>query len=228
MPTSKPRPETPAKKRILLVDDHAMMRRGLMTVIEAELDLMVCAEVATRRAGLNAIVSSKPDLVIADLSLRDSDGVEIIKDIKQRFPDLPVLVLSMHDEAVYAERALRAGARGYVSKQEIDETVLTAIRRVLAGDIHTSRAMSRQFIGKFIAGAAREKRNGLELLTDRELEVFNLIGRGRKNAEIARHMTVSTKTIQAHKEHLKAKLRLSSTPELIRCAAVWVETGRMG
>ena len=145
MPMIKARPKETVKKRILLVDDHALLRRGLRTLIETDPDLMVCAEADTREGGLDAITSSKPDLVIADLSLRNSDGLQMIKDIKQRSPRLPVLALSMHEEEIYAERVLRAGARGYVTKKELDDTVLTAIRRVLAGEIHTSEAMSRKF-----------------------------------------------------------------------------------
>ena len=143
MPDRKTPPPEPARTRILLVDDHALFRRGLTALIETEPDLVVCAEAATHQAGLNAIAAAKPDLVIADLSVVDSDGLELIKDIKTRFPRLPVLALSMHEGATYAERALRAGARGYVAKEELDGTVLTAIRRVLAGGIYTSEAMSR-------------------------------------------------------------------------------------
>jgi len=139
MPASKAQPKAPATKRILLVDDHALLRRGLRSLIETEPDLVVCAEAETRQGGLDAIAASQPDLVIADIRLRDSDGLQMIKDIKRRFPGLPVLALSMHEEATFAERALRAGARGYVTKQELDDTVLTAIRRVLAGKRRNQR-----------------------------------------------------------------------------------------
>lgn len=228
MPAGKARKKDLAKKRILLVDDHALFRRGLASLIETEPDLVICAEAATHQAGLDAIASSKPDLVIADLSLKDSDGLELIKDIHQRFPHLPVLALSTHDEAVYTERALRAGARGYVTKAELDETILTAIRRVLAGEIHTSEAMSRKFIQKFMGGGTLAKGGGLESLSDRELEVFKRIGAGESTREIARALRLSVKTIESYREHLKVKLALSSGAELARRATLWVETGRPG
>jgi len=227
MPARKTWPKQPARSRILLVEDHALLRRGLRTLIETDPDLMVCAEADTREGGLDAIASSKPDLVIADLSLRNSDGLQMIKDIKQRFPRLPVLALSMHEEEIYAERVLRAGARGYVTKKELDDTVLTAIRRVLAGEIHTSEAMSRKFTQKFMGGGTLDKGAGLDLLSDRELEVFKRIGRGQSTREIAQFLHLSVKTIESHQEHLKAKLQLSSGAELVRRATLWVETGRM-
>lgn len=229
MTARKPPSQAPAKTRILLVDDHALLRRGLTTLIECEPDLTVCAAAATRRAGLEAIAATQPDLVIADLSLKEAvdDGLEMIKDIKRRFPGLPVLVLSMRDEAIYAERALRAGARGYVSKEELDDTVLTAIRRVLAGEIHTSEAMGRTFTRKFMAGAERGNGHGVEQLSDRELEVFILIGQGKSTREIAGTLCLSVKTIESYREHLKAKLDLPSGAALGRCAIQWVETRRI-
>ena len=157
MPARKPPPEKPANKRVVLIDDHALMRRGLKALIESESDMLVCAEAATRAAGFDADLSEKPDPVIADLSLGDSDGMELIKDLHRRLPLLPVLVLSMHDEEVYAERALRAGARGYLAKKEMDDTVLIAIRRVLAGEIHTSDTIARKLTGN-LRMAARSGR----------------------------------------------------------------------
>lgn len=227
MPAKKTKPKPPPRTRILLVDDHALMRRSLTALIETEPDLIVCGETDCRRAGLKMIVSAKPDLVIADLSLGDSDGLELIKDIKRRFPRLPVLALSMHEEAVYAERALHAGARGYVAKQELDETVLIAIRRVLAGEIYTSEAMSRNFTRKFIGGATHEKDTGVDLLSDRELAVFILIGQGKTTRQIAESLCLSVKMIESHREHLKLKLDLTSGADLARCATLWIETGRI-
>lgn len=233
MPARKKHPEEPAKQRILLIDDHALLRRGLTALIETESDLMVCTAAATRQAGLDAIASSNPDLVIADLSLKDGDngdidGLELIKDIKARFPHLPVLVLSMHDESVYAERALHAGARGYVSKKELDETVLIAIRRLLAGETHMSEAMTRKLARKFMAGGMLGKGSGVEQLSDRELEVFNLIGQGKTTREIALSLGLSVKTIETYREHLKAKLELPSGTALSRCAIRWMDTGLIG
>lgn len=227
MPARRTRSQKPATKRILLVDDHALLRRGLATLIASEPDLRVCAEATTRQAGLDAIAVAKPDLVITDLQLKDSDGLDLIKDLKQRYPRLPVLALSMHDEAIYAERALRAGARGYVTKQELDDTVLTAIRRVLAGEIHTSEAMSRRFTQKFMSGGTLGKKDGLEALSDRELAVFQLVARGKTTREIAQSLRLSVKTIESYREHLKAKLELPSGAALSRCAILWLETGRL-
>ncbi len=220
--------KAPPRKRILLVDDHALLRRGLKTLIETEPDLMVCAEANTRQAGLAAIATAKPDLVIADLSLKDSDGLEMIKDIKQRFPHLPVLAYSMHDETAYAGRVLRAGARGYLSKQERDDMVLTAIRRVLAGEIHTSEAMARHLARKYVDGRKLEQGSSVEFLSDRELQVFELIGRGKATREIAEFLCLSVKTIESYREHLKVKLKFASGRELTHGAMRWAETGRLG
>lgn len=230
MPARKPQPEKPVQKRILLVDDHALLRRGLTSLIETEPDLMVCAEAATRRAGLAAVASSKPDLVIADISLQDgdSDGLEMIRDIHRRHPGLPVLALSTHGETEYAERALRAGARGYVSKADLDTTVLLAIRRLLAGDIHTSDAMGRKLTQKLMDGGTLQKGAGLDALSNRELEVFKLIGDGRTTREIATSLSLSVKTIDSYREHLKSKLGLSTGVQLARRATLWVEIGRTG
>ncbi len=229
MTARRKKPQAPPRKRILLVDDHALLRRGLRTLIETEPDLMVCAEASTRQAGLDAIATAKPDLVIADLSLKDSDGLEMIKDLKQRFPHLPVLACSMHDEAAYAGRVLRAGARGYLSKQEADDiVVLTAIRRVLAGEIHTSEAMARHLARKYVDGRKLEQGSSVEFLSDRELQVFELIGRGKATREIAEFLCLSVKTIESYREHLKVKLKFASGRELTHGAMRWAETGRLG
>lgn len=226
MPSAKSQAE-PLKTRILLVDDHALLRRGLRSLIETEPDLVVCAEAGTHQAGLAALTSSKPDFVIADLTLHHSDGLELIKDIKRLQPHLPVLALSMHDETIHAERALRAGARGYVTKQEIDDTILIAIRRLLAGGTHMSDAMNRHFSEKFMNGGKLGKDSGLEMLSNRELEVFKLIGGGTGTTEIARLLGLSVKTIESHREHLKTKLNLTSGAGLNRSAILWMETGRL-
>lgn len=223
-----PASESQGPKRVLLVDDHALVRRGLAALIGTDPGLVVCAEADTREAGLEAIAAFQPDLVIADLSLRDSDGLEMIKDIKRLHPGLPVLALTMHDEAIYAERALRAGARGYVAKQDMDDSVLTAIRRLLAGEIHTSEALGRRLAEKFLGGGTLGSGSDLERLSDRELEVFKQIGRGESTGGIARALGLSVKTIESHREHLKSKLGLPSGTALSRCAVLWMETGRLG
>ena len=220
-------PAVPPVTRILLVADHALLCRGLVSLIETEPDLAVCAQAASRQAALTAIASAKPDLVITDLSLDGGDGLDLVKDIKRQFPGLPVLVLSMHPDALFAERALRAGARGYVTKQDIDAIVITAIRCVLAGQVHTSEALGRPLAQKYMAGGTLAERSGIESLSDRELAVFRLISEGRPTRAIAQALDLSVKTIESHRENLKSKLGLRSGADL-NCRAVrWQETGRL-
>jgi len=215
----------PGRKAILIVDDHPMLRRGLAALVESEPDLSVCGEAATYQAALEAIRESQPELVIVDLELDGRDGLDLIKDMQARHPEIPVLVLSMHDEAVYAERCLRAGARGYVTKQELDDTVLTAIRRLLAGEVYMSDTLQERLAVKFVAGRTLDTDSPLDALSDRELQVFRLIGRGRSTRQIAASLTLSIKTIESHVEHIKHKLDLESAAQLAHCAIQWVETG---
>lgn len=217
----------PSQIRILLVDDHALFRRGLKALIETEPDLVVCAEAATHQAAVAALATANSDLVIADLTLGRGNGLALIREIKRLFPDLPVLTLSMHDEASHAERALRAGARGYVSKQELDDTILIAIRRLLAGETYVSAFMNRCFSAKFINGGKLVKASGVEMLSKREHEVFKWIGGGSGSSEIARALGISVKTIESHREHLKTKLNLASGAALNRAAVLWLETGHL-
>lgn len=230
MPAIPPETEGHSDQRrsILIVDDHPMLRRGLASLIESEPDLTVCGEAATRTAALDAIRASPPDLVIVDLMLGDSHGLDLVKDMKIRHPEIPALVLSMHDEALYAERSLRAGARGYVTKQELDDTLLTAIQRVLAGDIYMSGKLQARFVADFIAGHTLKTRSAFDGLSDRELEVFRLIGQGRGTRQIAEALHLSIKTIECHREHLKQKLRLESGAELAQRATQWVENELAG
>lgn len=218
-------PRHPATKTIVVVDDHPVLRLGLITLIESEPDLVVRAAVATSQAALMAIRESHPDLVIVDLILGDGDGLDLVKQIKVRHPRIPSLVLSMHDESIYAARALSAGARGYVTKQQLDETVLIAIRRVLSGETYMSDALERRLAGKYLGGRTLETDSPLHLLSDRELQVFRLIGEGRTTRRVAETLARSVKTIESHLEHIKNKLDLESGAELARCAAQWVETG---
>ena len=216
-------------KSILIVDDHPVLRRGLASMIKSEPDLVVSAEAATCQAALDAIQQSKPDLVIVDLELEGGDdGLDLVKDLKKRHPQIPALVLSMHDEAVYAERSLRAGARGYITKQQLDETVLVAIRQVLAGEMYMSDKLRARLATKFVAGQTLETDSPLAVLTDRELQVFRLIGEGRTTRQIAEAVNLSIKTIESHREHIKQKLNLESSAELAQRATQWVETGRTG
>lgn len=226
MAAARTEPVLPAKKSILLVDDHPLLRRGVAALIRTEPDLDVCGEAATSAAALEAIREHFPDLVIVDLVLEGSDGLRLIREMKARHPEIPALVLSMHDEAVYAERVLRAGARGYVSKQQLDDTLLAAVRRVLNGEMYMSEKLRARFAEKFLGGATLEKDSPLAVLTDHELEVFRLIGQGKSTREIAQHLHLSVKTIESYREHIKQKLTLGSGAELVRRATLWVENGR--
>ena len=191
--------------KILLVDDHPLLRRGLAALIEGELDLSVCGQAASRKDALRCIGQQQPDLAIVDLNLEGSDGLNLIKDIKACRPDVMSMVLSMHDESLYAERAIHAGARGYVSKQQLDDTILVAIRRILDGGIYLSEKMGALCAEKYLLGQARtqglEDDSPMAALSDRELEVFQLIGSGESTREIAERLGLSIKTIESHREH---------------------------
>jgi DNA-binding NarL/FixJ family response regulator len=226
MPVRRNKPEPPARRTILIVDDHPMFRRGLASLIESEPDLAVCGQAGSSAAALQAAQQSQPDLVIVDLSLGESDGLELVKEMKRRHPGIPALVLSMHDEAVYGERSLRAGARGFVNKQQLDETVLVAIRRLLAGETYMSGTLEERLAARFVAGRTLATDSPLEALSDRELQVFRLIGQGRSTRQIAETLHLSIKTIETHREHIKQKLMVDSATELAHRATQWVETGR--
>jgi len=208
----------PARKTILIVDDHPMFRRGLASLIESEPDLAVCGQAGSSEAALQAAQQSQPDLLIVDLALGESDGLDLVKELKRRHPRIPALVLSMHDEAVYAERSLRAGARGSVTKLQLDETVLVAIRSLLAGETYMSGTVGERLAARFVAGRTLATDSPLEALSDRELQVFRLIGQGRSTRQIAATLHLSIKTIETHREHIKEKLNLKSAAELLRYA----------
>jgi DNA-binding NarL/FixJ family response regulator len=218
---------TPEKTKILIVDDHPLMRRGLTALIDSEPDLVVCAEAGNRQAALDAVARRPPDIAIVDLSLEGGeDGLDLVKALKIRSPSIAALVLSMHPEALYAERALRAGARGYIAKQQLGEAVLAAIRRVLAGRIYMSEALGMELASRFV-GADTKPQSPLATLSDRELQVFRLIGEGRRTREIAPILNLSPKTIESYREHLKRKLDIAGSPELVRRAVRFVETGEI-
>ncbi len=210
------------KRTVLIVDDHPIVREGLAQLIDQESDLQVCGQAEDAHEAMQAIRQLAPDLVIVDISLKDTSGMELIKDLKVQYPRLPVLTLSMHDEAVYGERALRAGARGYIMKQEATEKVVTAIRRVLAGEIYVSDGMAAKMVSKIVGGGAREGGSPVECLSDRELEVFRLIGEGYSTREMAEKLHLSVKTIETYRAHIKDKLNLEDANELLRCAIQWV------
>ncbi len=214
----------PTRKNILIVDDHPMMRDGLAALITAQPDLAVCAQAADAREALQAIESLRPDLVLMDISLPGKSGLEAIKDIQSLAPGLATLVLSMHDEALYAERVLRAGARGYVMKQEGGKRIMDAIREVLAGKVAVSEKMSARIMDAFTGRRAAEAGSTVENLSDREFEVFQLIGRGRSTKEIAGQLHLSIKTVEVHRVNIKAKLQLATSSELVHYAVRWVES----
>lgn len=219
---TKPVPSS-SKKRIFIVDDHPMMRQGLMQLFGNEDDLEVCGEAEDATAALQQIESTRPDLLILDISLRSSNGLELIKDLQVRLPDLPILVLSMHDESLYAERVLRAGGRGYVMKQEGGKKIMEALRQVLSGQTYVSPTIASQILDSF-AGRRKTAASPVENLTDREFEVFQLIGQGLATKDIATKLHVSVKTVEVHRVNIKQKLKLSTAAELIRFAVRWVES----
>jgi len=213
------------KRTVLIVDDHPIVRQGLALLINQEKDLEVCGQAGDAHEAMQAIRQLHPDMVIVDISLKDTSGMELIKDLKIQHPDLPVLTLSMHDEAVYGERALRAGARGYIMKQEATGKVVTAIRRVLAGEVYVSDGMAAKMVSKFVGGGTRTASAPADCLSDRELEVFRMIGEGFGTREMAEKLHLSIKTIETYRAHLKDKLGLQDANELLRSAIQWVNAG---
>ena len=211
------------RKRILLVDDHAVVRFGIAQLINRQTDLVVCGEQEDASKAMTAIEQLKPDLVIADLSLKDSSGLELMRNIKAQYPGLPVLVVSVHDEGIYAEIAFRAGALGYLMKQEALEKVLTAIRRVLSGAIYVSDTLAARMLQQQVRGKTDINESPVKSLSDRELEVFQLIGRWKKTREIAEELHLSIKTIEYYREQIKRKLNLKSAAELTQHATAWVQ-----
>jgi DNA-binding NarL/FixJ family response regulator len=206
------------KAKVLLVDDHPIVRKGLALLINQEPDLFICAEADNASKASEAIATTKPDIVLVDITLGDSDGIELIKNIKASHPDLALLVLSMHDESLYCERALRAGAKGYIMKQEATANVLTAIRRVLKGDLYLSDKMKEKFLHQLVNGQAKQTQSPLDRLSDRELEVFRLIGRGHGTRQIAEKLHLSVKTVESYRSHIKEKFNLSTPTELAQTA----------
>jgi DNA-binding NarL/FixJ family response regulator len=216
---------TPDKSRIFLVDDHTMFREGLRQLIDREPDLTVCGDAAEAESALQEIRKLKPDLIVVDITLGGTSGIDLIKAIKNEQEDFPVLVVSMHDESLYAERALRAGAMGYVMKQEPAKTVKTAIRKVLGGDMHLSEKMASSVITKFMHGSDDAPPAPLEKLSDRELEVFQMLGMGKGVRQIAEEMNVTIPTVNSFRNRIKEKLQLKSSTEVMLHAIHWSREG---
>jgi DNA-binding NarL/FixJ family response regulator len=208
--------------RILIVDDHPLVRQGLIGLISSESDLEVCGEASAVAEAQELAASTRPDVAIIDLTLKDGSGITLIKEFKERYPNIKVLVLSMHDELLFAERALRAGAVGYVSKDKVSRTIVHAIRAVLGDKVYLSQRMTQRMMHRAVGSRANSARSGFERLTDREVEIFEMIGQGLTTRGIATRLELSPKTVETHREHIKEKLELKNTAELTQHAVQWV------
>jgi len=209
------------KRRVFIVDDHPLVREGLTNLINSQSDLMVCGEAKDSSEAVDAITKEPPDVAIIDISLTNESGLELIKNLAKQFPQVAVVVLSMHDETLYAERALRAGARGYVMKHETSKSVLASIRRVITGDIYVSERIVNRMALRLTSARRRAASSPVERLSDRELEIFRLLGQGRTPSEIARDLNLSLKTVQAYCARAKEKFGVTSLTELLRAAIRW-------
>jgi DNA-binding NarL/FixJ family response regulator len=209
---------------VFLVDDHPLVREWLGQLIQRENDMEVCGEAEDAHEAVTKIEQSQPDIVIADISLKTTHGLELVKDLQVRLPSLPVLILSMHDESLYAERVLRAGAKGYITKQEATKKILFAIRQVLSGQIYVSEKMATRMLHKLVVGRNQEASSPVERLTDRELEVFQLIGRGQGTRRIAEELHLGIKTVESYRARIKEKLKLADGTQLLQQAIQWVHS----
>lgn len=209
------------KTRIFIVDDHPIVREGLSLMMNREPDMVVCGEAEEATRALQVITSTKPDFLVVDISLAGPDGLDLLKSIRVRYPSMPVLILSMHDEAIYAERALRAGANGYIMKQEATERVLVAVRQILANKVYVSDRIANRMLQRYVKGYVGEKGSPIAELSDRELEVFRLIGEGHSTRRIAEQLHLSVKTVESYQAHIKEKLALKSGRELVQRAIQW-------
>ena len=210
-------------KRLVLIDDHPIMRHGLAQLVRAEDGLDVVGEAGSAREGLEVVGRLKPDLAVIDLTLPDKNGLELVKDIRALHPTTQCLVLSMHDETLYGERALRAGARGYVMKEEAADNLVTAIHKVISGGLYISESLNARMLEQ-VTGSSRSKATGMDALTDRELEILALIGKGVATKVIAAQLSISARTVEAHRAHIKEKLSMTDGSALVRYAVQWVES----
>jgi len=218
---SIPTPASTTKRKILLVDDHPIVREGMALLINREPDLVVCGEAEEAMGAMHVLASARPDVLVVDISLNGPDGLDLLKNIRITYPTLPVLILSMHEESIYAERALRAGANGYIMKQEATEKVLVAVRRILSGEIYLSDRIANKMLKHYITGCGTLRNSSIADLSDRELEVFRLIGDGHATRQIAEELHLSVKTVESYQAHIKEKLSLRSARELMQHAIQW-------
>jgi DNA-binding NarL/FixJ family response regulator len=209
------------KSKVFVVDDHPIVRQGLALLINRESDLTVSGEAEDAQTAMQAVVAARPDIMVVDISLNGPDGLDLLKEIRMRYPDLPVLILSMHDESIYAERALRAGAQGYIMKQEATEKVLVALRRILSHEIYVSERIANRMLQRYIGSRSTGGPPSIADLTDRELEVFRLIGEGHSTRQIAEELHISVKTVESYQAHIKEKLSLRTARELVQHAIQW-------
>lgn len=217
---------TTGKTRIFIVDDHPLLRKGLAELINQEPDMLVVGEADDAPSGIKGITTIRPDLVIVDISLKSMNGLELIKNIKVLDPSIQILVLSMHDETVYALRVLKAGAKAYVMKQEMVEKVMEAIRRIRAGKVFVSDRVATQMLRTVVDGGDPGKNSPVDALSDRELEIVALIGNGIATREIAEKLHISIKTVESHRAHIKDKLKLENATQLVQFCVRWVEQYR--
>jgi DNA-binding NarL/FixJ family response regulator len=215
-------------RRVLIVDDHPIVRQGLSRVVDNEEDLKVCGEAETARDARIAIKELNPDLVITDISLKQGDGIELVRDVRAHYPTLPILVLSMHDETIYAERMLSAGANGYIMKQAASEQLLISVRRVLDGGIYVSEAVGNNMIQKFAAGGSHMPVNPIDRLSNRELQILHMIGKGMSTRENAHSLNLSIKTVESHRQRIKRKLNLTTGTQLVQYAVNWFTAQESG
>jgi DNA-binding NarL/FixJ family response regulator len=211
------------KTRIYIVDDHALVRRGLVTLINGEADMEVCGQAEDSGTATNEIMKLRPDLAIIDISLKGNSGLELIKNIKAFDKKIQILVLSMHHESVYAVRVLKAGARAYVMKQDVIDKVIEGIRRIRGGHLYVSESVASQMFNRLIGGETAENNSPVNGLSDRELEIVNLIGNGMPTREIASKLHISVKTIETHRAHIKSKLNLPNATQLVQFCVRWVD-----
>ncbi len=215
--------KTETNIQILIVDDHPVVREGLASIINHQRDMHVCGDADDALGAIEAVTELKPDVVIVDISLKNSDGIDLTKTIKAKYPKLPIIILSIHDESVYAERALLAGARAYLMKDTASEKVVKAIRTVLSGEIYVSSAISKQFLHKIAGDYCGSNDTPIGSLSDRELEIFRLIGEGCKSSHIAAQLHLSPKTIETYRSRIKLKLNLENAEKLLQYSIRWAK-----